>query len=111
MKQKQWLNLLASALGAPPVTRHVPYRVAYSAAFLMECFGHLFKTQRPPMITRYAVWLMGRRSFFSAEKARRELGWKSTVPYEEGVQRTVRWLEQQEGDRASHPAHATATAA
>ena len=28
------------------------------------------------MITRYAVWLMGRQTFFSAEKARKDLGWQ-----------------------------------
>jgi len=96
MLQKQWMNLLASELGAPPVTRHVPYKVAYNVAFLLECIGHAFKLKKPPMVTRYAVWLMGRRSFFSAEKARRELGWTSTVSYEEGVKKTIAWLREQE---------------
>ncbi len=100
---RRYYELLAAALGAPPVTRRVPYRVAYGVAFLLEVFGHLFRTRRPPMITRYAVWLMGRRAFFSAEKARRELGWKSTVSFEEGIPMTVRWyLEQSAG--ASQPA-------
>lgn len=97
MKQKEWMNLLARELGAPPVTRHVPYKVAYKAAFVLEIIGHAFKLKKPPMITRYAVWLMGRRCFFSAEKARRELGWKSTVPYQEGVKKTIAWLREQEG--------------
>ncbi|MGQ9650840.1 MAG: NAD-dependent epimerase/dehydratase family protein [Phycisphaerae bacterium] len=95
MRQKQWMNMLAAALGAPPVTRHVPYSIAYNVAFFLECFGHLFRTKKPPMITRYAVWLMGRRVYFSAEKARRQLGWKSTVSYEEGVKKTVAWLREQ----------------
>ena len=100
MKQKEWMNLLASELGAPPVTRHVPYKVAYNAAFVMECFGHAFKTEKPPLVTRYAVWLMGRRCYFSAEKARRELGWKSTVTYPEGVKKTIAWLREQEASQA-----------
>ncbi len=98
MRQKEWMNLLAAELGAPPVTKHVPYKVAYNVAFLMECFGHLFRTKKPPMITRYAVWLMGRRCYFSAEKARRELGWKSTVSYQEGVKKTIAWLKEQEAN-------------
>lgn len=95
MRQKEWMNLLASELGAPPVTKHVPYRIAYNAGFVLECIGHLFRLKQPPMITRYAVWLMGRRTFFSAEKARRELGWKSTVSYQEGVSKTIAWLREQ----------------
>lgn len=96
MRQEEWLNLLASELGAPPVTRHVPYKVAYNLAYALECIGHLFKRTKPPMITRYAVWLMGRRCYFSAEKARRELGWKSSVSYQEGVKQTIAWLLEQE---------------
>ena len=90
--------MVAEALGAPPVTRHVPYKVAKVAAFVLECVGHLFRLRKPPMITRYSVWLMGRRCFFSAEKARRELNWKPTVTYEQGIPMTVQWfLETERG--------------
>jgi len=98
--QKQFLDLLAAELGAPPVTRSVPYNVAWYGAFVMECFGHLFRTKNPPMATRYAVWLIGRRCYFSAEKARRELGWQSTVDYAEGVKRAVAWLRAQQAASA-----------
>ncbi len=94
---RRYYEIVADTLGVEPITRSVPYAVAYRAAFLMECFGHLFRTSRPPMITRYAVWLMGRRAFFSADKAREQLGWRSTVGYEEGIPMTIRWyLEQSE---------------
>ncbi|MBI4581559.1 MAG: NAD-dependent epimerase/dehydratase family protein [Planctomycetes bacterium] len=96
MRQQEWMNLLARELGAPPVTRHIPYRVAYNLAFGLECIGHALRRKKPPLITRYAVWLMGRRCYFSAEKARRDLGWKSTVSYQEGVKNTIAWLREQE---------------
>jgi len=103
--QRQYFDMLAGTLGAPPVTKRVPYSIAYRAAFLLECKGHLLKQARPPMITRYSVWLMGRTSFFEAEKARKELGWKPTVRYEEGIPMTVRWyLEHVESRSSAHPA-------
>ncbi|MFB3892847.1 MAG: NAD-dependent epimerase/dehydratase family protein [Phycisphaerae bacterium] len=89
--QSQYLNRIAECVGAKPVTKHVPYKVAFGAAFLMELFGHAFGRKKPPLVTRYAVWLMGRRCFFSCEKARRELGWKPTVGYEEGIPAAVKW--------------------
>jgi len=99
--QQQYFDLLARACGAPPVQRHVPYRVAYTAGFVLECLGHLLRSNKPPFITRYAVWLMGRRSFFTTAKARRVLKWRPTVTYEEGVPMTVKWyLEQTSGSRA-----------
>ncbi|MBN2560085.1 MAG: NAD-dependent epimerase/dehydratase family protein [Phycisphaerae bacterium] len=94
LTQRQYFNMIAEAIGAKPVTKRVPYKTAYCAAFVLECIGHLFRLKKPPMITRYAVWLMGRETFFSAEKARTELGWKSTVGYAEGIPATIRWFEE-----------------
>ncbi len=88
---EQYVQKVAECVGCPPVKKHVPYKVAYHAAFLMELFGHMVGKKKPPLVTRYAVWLMGRRCFFSAEKARTELGWQPTVSYEEGIPRAVNW--------------------
>jgi nucleoside-diphosphate-sugar epimerase len=96
--QQEYFDLLARTIGVPPVQRHVPYRVAYCAGFVLECLGHALKWKKPPFVTRYAVWLMGRRSYFSADKARRVLGWKPTVTYEVGVPLTIRWYLGQQGD-------------
>lgn len=94
LTQRQYFNMIADAIGEKPVTKTVPYKVAFTAAFVFECIGHLFRLKKPPMITRYAVWLMGRDTFFSAEKARKELGWESTVKYKEGIPATIRWYEE-----------------
>lgn len=89
--QKQFLTLWAEAFGCPPPKRKVPYGLAVSAAFLCECIGRLFRFRNPPFITRYSVWLMGRLVYFPADKARRELGWKSRVSYEEGIKQAADW--------------------
>jgi nucleoside-diphosphate-sugar epimerase len=99
----QYFNMVAEACGAPPVTRHVPYRLAWWAAFALECMGRLLRRSNPPLITRYAVWLMGRRCFFSPEKARRELDWQPTVPYEQGIPQTVRWYLEHQTAREGAP--------
>jgi len=89
--QAEYLNKIASLIGAEPVTRKVPYRLAYAAAFLMECFGHAVRRKTPPLVTRYSVWLIGRRCFFSTEKIRRELGYTPAVGYDEGIPAAVDW--------------------
>jgi len=83
--QGQYINKIAECLGVGPVTKKVPYTVAKHAAFVMELFGHIFRRKTPPLVTRYSVWLMGRKCFFSPDKARRELGWTPTVGYDEGI--------------------------
>lgn len=89
--QAEYFAKIAQCLGVKPDFRKVPYRLAYNAAFVMEFFGHLFRLQEPPLVTRYSVWLIGRRCFFSCDKARRELGWQPTVGYDKGVKRSVQW--------------------
>ena len=89
--QAEYMNRIAALIGAKPVTRHVPYKVAYGAAFLMELAGHAFGRKTPPLVTRYSVWLIGRRCFFSTEKIMRELGHKPAVDYDTGIARAVRW--------------------
>ena len=89
LTQKDYFNMIASALGEPEITRSVPYGIAYSAAFLLECFGHIFRTKNPPFVTRYTVWLMGRRCFFECQKIKDQLGWTSRVSYQEGIERAV----------------------
>ena len=89
--QAEYLNKIAECIGAKPVARKVPYRVARTAAFLMELFGHALGRKKPPLVTRYVVWLIGRKCFFSADKARTQLGWKPTVGYDEGIETAVKW--------------------
>ncbi|NLX07674.1 MAG: NAD-dependent epimerase/dehydratase family protein [Phycisphaerae bacterium] len=85
-----YFDLIAKALGASPVRKHVPYKIAKFAGFTMECVGRLTGRKEPPMVSRYAVWLMGRRIGFSTAKVRK-LGWTPTVDYETGIPLTVKW--------------------
>jgi nucleoside-diphosphate-sugar epimerase len=89
--QEGFLNLFAEACGAPRVRKHVPYAVVYAAAFALEAQGRLLRRPRPPLITRYATWLMGRYLEYSTEKARTRLGWEPALAYPESIERSVRW--------------------
>jgi nucleoside-diphosphate-sugar epimerase len=89
--QAEYLNKIAARIGAEPVVRKVPYRVAYAAALMMEVFGRAVGRKSPPLVTRYTVWLIGRRVVFSSEKIERELGYRPAVAYDEGIDRAVRW--------------------
>jgi nucleoside-diphosphate-sugar epimerase len=95
-----YMNHIAKTLGMPPITRKVPYWLAKNAAFCLEAIGRLTGRKEPPMVSRYAVWLMGRRIFFSNEKIKR-LGWKPTVDYDTGIPLTVKWYLEEHGENVS----------
>lgn len=84
---------IAQALGVKPITTHIPYWTAYTAAVIMEALWKLLKIEKRPLLTTYTVKNLGSRLQFSIDKARRELGWKPKIPFEEGFQRTMQWLK------------------
>lgn len=107
--QKQYFDRIAEAIGEAPITRSVPYRVARVAAFGLECVGHLFRLTKPPLVTRYSAWLIGRRCFFENQKIKEHLGWSPTLSYEEGIPETVRhYLSERERTPRRTPAAVTA---
>jgi nucleoside-diphosphate-sugar epimerase len=99
--QQEYLNLFADALGYPRPTRHLPYGPVFAAVFFMEAVHRLLRTRKPPFATRYATWLIGRSTYYSSEKAERELGWRPQVGYAEGIRLTAEWyLHQARNDDA-----------
>jgi len=89
--QIEYLTKWANAFNCPPPHRKVPYALAYSLGFDCECIGRLLRKKKPPFVTRYSVWLMGRDVFFTTEKARSQLNWQSKVSYDQGIKKTAQW--------------------
>jgi nucleoside-diphosphate-sugar epimerase len=102
--QAEFLNLFAEACGAPPVRRRVPYRAAFAVAFVLEAHGRLLRRVQPPLVSRYATWLMGRYLEYSTIKAESRLGWSPTPSYRESIARTVAWYRSQHRDTSRVPA-------
>ena len=101
--QREYFNFWASACGGPPLRWRHRYPLAFGAGFLFEAVGRLTKRRRPPLLTRYAVWLMGRRVSYSTAKARRDLGWSPAGSYAESIRRTVRWFDATQKSAADSP--------
>jgi 2-alkyl-3-oxoalkanoate reductase len=97
--QREFLDLIADALGVPRVRRHIPFRMAYSGGFLLEMQGRLLRSTRPPRITRYGAWLLGRYLEYSTEKARTRLCWRPALDYRESIERTIQSFLPAQTDR------------
>jgi len=89
--QREWLNLFADACGAPRPHRSVSYRLVFAVATGLEAAARARRRRTPPLITRYATWLMGRNLAYSTVKAETRLGWRPAIGYRESIERTVRW--------------------
>jgi nucleoside-diphosphate-sugar epimerase len=94
--QREFLDLFIEAIGAPPLRRRISYGLTFAAAFLVEAGARLVGRRTPPLITRYATWLMGRRVSYTTAKAESRLGWKPALGNRESIERSVRWFLREE---------------
>jgi nucleoside-diphosphate-sugar epimerase len=85
---------IASSVGAPIASRHIPYGAAYVASWCMELVWKLLRKKSRPLLTTYSVKNLGSRLQFSIDKAERILGWRPSVSYEEGFKRTMEWFKE-----------------
>ncbi len=62
-------RLFVEAIGAPPIRRRISYRLTFAASFADRGHRPGEGPEAPPLITRYATWLMGRDLSYSTAKA------------------------------------------
>lgn len=95
LTQREFLDGMTDLLGLPRVTRHIPFGLAFTAGFLSEAFGRLFALSRP-VLTRYAVSLIGRTTRYRIAKAGDHLGWEPHIHPLDGIREVMAWLVEQE---------------
>jgi nucleoside-diphosphate-sugar epimerase len=83
---------IANVLGKAPPTRHVPYSVAYAAAWALQQIWRLGGFRGTPPLLTVDVKAFGHRWNLSTKKARRELGWSPKTPPAEAMDRALQSL-------------------
>ncbi|MBT8768805.1 NAD-dependent epimerase/dehydratase family protein [Metapseudomonas boanensis] len=73
------VNYVLRQLGVPPVTRHLPFGVAYSAALLNETVCKLLPGRPEPSLFRLGVAVMARDFSLDISRARQHLGYDPQV--------------------------------
>lgn len=81
------LNALLAAAGAPPVTRKIPFRLAYAAGFLAEKLLPLLAPRREPPMTRFLAEQLATTHWYSMAPAQRDFGYVPKVSMQEGLAR------------------------
>jgi nucleoside-diphosphate-sugar epimerase len=89
--QRGYLDAIASELGVPVPSRHIPYRLALVIGLTAEIAGHLARSAQSPPLTRFGVGVLGGENRFVINRARSELGFVPQTSLEEGVCNGVAW--------------------
>lgn len=93
----EYVEALARGLGMPRPWISLSGAWALAFARVFETIYRLLRVQSRPLLTRHAVYLFIRDQGYSIEKAQQHFGFRSKVSFARGMQRTLAWLESEEG--------------
>jgi nucleoside-diphosphate-sugar epimerase len=88
-----YLRLFAQRLKTPMPWINLSFAAAMQAARLFETPHRLLHLGGRPLLTRHAVYLLGTDQEFPIDQARRDFAFDPGVSLEEGIDRSVRWLQ------------------
>ena len=90
---REIVNGLLAAVGAPPVTRSLPFPVAYAMGAVCEGLWGTLPLRGEPPLTRFLAEQLATTHWYDMGPARRDFGYVPRVSIEEGLRRLA----------ASHP--------
>lgn len=97
-----WIRELLQKVGAPPITKTVPYGVAWGAGAVLEFLGHLTGRKEEPKMTRFTAAQLATSHYFNISNARRDLGYEPKISVAEGMDRLVAWIKEQGAGNLRH---------
>ena len=97
---RAYLDALADGLKLPRVSLSLPLWFALALGAVSEFFWKLVRAKSRPLVTRHAVYVLGRDQSYGIARAVAELGFTSRVSFAEGMQQTIAWLDSPEGRAA-----------
>jgi nucleoside-diphosphate-sugar epimerase len=82
-----FINRILASVDLPPITRRVPFRIAFAAGAVLEKWFRLRgRTDEPPM-TRFVAAQLAHSHWFDIAAAKRDLGYSPTVSITEGLEK------------------------
>ncbi|HEY0786503.1 MAG TPA: NAD-dependent epimerase/dehydratase family protein [Acidobacteriaceae bacterium] len=92
---KQYCVGLALAMSVPAPWINLPFAVAMAVGTAMEAPHRYLRVPGRPLLTRHAVYLLGRDQEFPSSRAQAEFGYGPRVSLEQGIDRSAAWLRDQ----------------
>ena len=84
---REIVNALLAAAGAPPVTKTVPFRIAYAIGAMSEGLWPLLRLRGEPPLTRFLAVQLSTTHWYDMAPATRDFGYVPRVSTEEGLER------------------------
>lgn len=88
----EFVERLLMAMGYPPITKRVPYWLAYGAAAAVEAFHSAVRRggTSEDGVSRFAVRYLNTHHYYRIDKAIRDLQWRPRISLAEAIQLTAK---------------------
>ena len=93
VSKRRFVEKVADAMQLPYPTLMPPMWLARTAAWVSETMAKLRGAKEAPAFNYTRLKFMGLNLDFSIEKARRELGYRPRVPFDEAMAETMAWYQ------------------
>ena len=94
---REMFTCIAKHFKVKPKFTNVPGPIAKMVAFMVELCYKMFRIKKAPLITKFSVWQNCADYSFSIEKLK-NAGYTPTVSMDEGVEKTVNWINNLENE-------------
>jgi nucleoside-diphosphate-sugar epimerase len=94
VSKRRFIEAIADGLGLEKPTRSIPVWLARIIAWDMERRARRTGASEPPRLTQARLKLFGLNLDYSIDKAKRELGYRPRVPFDQAIQETIAWYRQ-----------------
>jgi 2-alkyl-3-oxoalkanoate reductase len=101
LSKRQFVEAIADAMGLCRPTRTPPYWFAWIVTWCFENIARLRGAKEAPVFNFTRWKFMALNLDFSIEKARRELGYKPRVRFEDAIHETMAWFKNQRRDQGT----------
>jgi nucleoside-diphosphate-sugar epimerase len=88
---RELMEAMCAALEISPEFGSAPVWLARPVGWILEMLWKLARRPEPPPVHRYRANFAAKDFHFSCAKAKKVLGYRPSVPLQEGLRRTVEW--------------------
>ncbi|MFQ5565555.1 MAG: NAD-dependent epimerase/dehydratase family protein [Paracoccaceae bacterium] len=91
---REYAEWMCEDLGCANPRFSVPRHITWPLAVVVEKTAKLLGKKESPLINKYRIRAVMADAHYSAEKAKRELGYRPLVSTREGISRTIKWYRE-----------------
>lgn len=86
-----WINEILGLAKVQPVTKRIPFRVAWHIGHAMELLYRLARKTEEPRMTRFLAAQLATSHYFDISASRRDFGYAPRISTAEGMERLANW--------------------